>query len=308
MEISRLSQFPLEISISGLTPNTDFVTVITDDHGRGVDTVSSTSNGGGDLAVILPSYFSNFDAEYRIVISPDVVDPTPVVIDSMSIVRPYVDVADIAPTPGDIPEYTKYERLARLMIDNIVGGFYYKELLLGLIGIDSNVLPVGHRANKLRTVFENGALIYDSDLADDQNVVLFTLTTDKTSVILVDDVTSGVINPNTGMQRSPAYDSIVGHLPISRYRTFVNGSRYDVKIEAGWPIVPQDIQEATKLLIEDMSCDAPNYWSKYVREYETKDYRVDFHRTMFTGTGNLLVDQILKRYWGQTLYDNVKVL
>ena len=52
------------------------------------------------------------------------------------------------------------------MIDNIVGGFYYKNAKIDLQGDGSDRLVVGQRVNKLLSLVENNVLMYEQDGAD----------------------------------------------------------------------------------------------------------------------------------------------
>ena len=72
--------------------------------------------------------------------------------------------------------------------------------------------------------------------------------------------------------------------------------------------MPSDIKTITKRMINELACGTPNYLQKYVVKYETAEFRTDFDRRAFSGTGDLIVDQTLKRYWGKTLFYNIGVL
>ena len=324
MELLRVHPFPLELTYNGLPVETDLTAVISDERNLVLLMLDAVSDVSGSVTFNLPPRLTNYDGEYRI----KIVIPSPwteafisgfgegeygndsdteiLILDTLSIVRPYVNPVELAPSPEQIPAYTKYERVARIMIDNVVGGFYYTEDLLDLQGVGANKLPIGRQVTRLKSVVEDGVVTYNYLLSDEDNITVYTLTPDRQSMIV--EGSDGADFGNYGINPISAHDSIIGHLPTNGPFSFTDGKTYAVKIERGWPMVPQDIQEATRLLVEDASCNAPNYWSRYIREYETKDYRVDFHRAMFNGTGNLIVDQILKKYWGQTLYDNVRVL
>jgi hypothetical protein len=83
---------------------------------------------------------------------------------------------------------------------------------------------------------------------------------------------------------------------------------YDFVItgEFGWPVVPLDIQEATKMLINDMECNKSQYLSKYIKEYKTDQFTIKYDDLAWKGTGNMMVDQILSAY--QNSFDKMGVL
>ncbi len=302
MELLRTPPFPLELTYSDLAVSTAVVATFATSRNSFLEDVEATTDGAGDVTFSLPERFSRYDGEYSLTVYEGTSDNKGdvVVLDTVRVVRPYVNSDTLAPI-GKEEDYVKYERKARIMIDNIVGGFYYQDGTYDLQGTGTDKLVIGNRVNKLLSLIENNVLLYE---LDGTNLAEYTLNSDKTAILLYSEVENDLLDgrPSAGRAGSDSYD-IGGRTPI-----FPNGFNYTVYVEYGWPMVPQDIKEATELIIEDMACGAPNYWSKYVREYETKDYRVDFHRPMFAGTGNVIVDQTLSRYLGETLYNNIRVL
>lgn len=305
MELLRVAPFPLTLTYSGLPNSTAVVATFATNRNDFLDDVEDTTSGSGVAAFTLPERYSRYDGEYSLTIyeGTSAAKGDVLLLDTVRVVRPYVDSAALAPT-GKEADFEKYERIARIMIDNIVGGFYYQDSQYDLQGTGTDKLMIGNRVNKLLSVIENNVLLYELDGTD--NIAEFTMNSDKNAVIAFrngeeDNLIDGY--PVNGViAATDYYDNDV------RLAVFPDGYNYTVRVENGWPMVPQDIKEATQLIIEDIACGAPNYWSKYVREYETKDYRVDFHRPSFAGTGNVIVDQILHRYLGETLYNNIRVL
>lgn len=64
----------------------------------------------------------------------------------------------------------------------------------------------------------------------------------------------------------------------------------------GWPSVPNDINVAAKMLIGDYFCSDAIYRQRGVQAVRAADWRLDFHDSAFTGTGNLDVDRLLGKY------------
>jgi len=294
MEIFRTPPYPLVVPFSNLSVSTDHLLSLYNSRTEFKVTVSATSSGSGDIAFSLPESIGDYDDEYRGLVHEGTTESDPVVAsDNVRVIRPYLIPADIAPVVGDVPNYTRFERLARMQIDNIVGGFYHQKKVLDLQGMGNDKLTVGQRATKVLGVTCNNVVVYDSGLPDVDNEELYALSADHQNVIRL-EAEGNNLAEGFELGRNGA--------------TFPKGWDFKVTIESGWPYVPQDIKDATLLLIEDMACMTPNYLNKYVREYETKDFRVDIHRPAFAGTGNLMVDQVLAKYLGDTLYDNVRVL
>lgn len=306
MELLRVPPFPLTLEYTGLPHNQDVVVTFATSRNTFIEDIEATTNGSGVVEFTLTERYSRYDGEYAVIVyegnSNDKGDV--LVMDTLRIVRPYIDSAAIAPV-GQEDEYAKYERIARTMIDNIVGGFYYKNAVYDLQGTGTDKLVIGNRVNKVLKLIENNVLMYELGEAD--NAAEYTLNTDHTAIILYRNQEED--NMLNGKQLLPPLVSSDSYdWPQYRKAVFPNGYDYTVTVETGWPLVPQDIKEATTLIIEDMACNAPNYWSKYVERYQTKDFSIGFNKAIFAGTGNLIVDQILQRYFGETLYNNIRVL
>jgi hypothetical protein len=94
-------------------------------------------------------------------------------------------------------------------------------------------------------------------------------------------------------------------LPIARgdyayddrtYGTFVNNADYLFVLDEGFRAIPADVERATIMLIDDLMCGRLDYYQKYVTNYNTDQYRIQFDKKMLEGTGNLIVDKILDKY------------
>ena len=60
--------------------------------------------------------------------------------------------------------------------------------------------------------------------------------------------------------------------------------------------MPNDITDATKMLIEDIKCGKLDYYKRYVNKYSTDQFKIEYDKKMIEGTGNILVDKILDKY------------
>jgi hypothetical protein len=77
---------------------------------------------------------------------------------------------------------------------------------------------------------------------------------------------------------------------------FSNGADYIFLLETGYKVVPIDIQDATKLLINDIKCGKLDYYKRYVKNYSTDQFKIEYDKRMIEGTGNIIVDKILSKY------------
>ena len=124
MDIRRLPPFPLTAEFSGLSNNTAYIATLASDRNGFIADVLATSDGTGLVEFELPERFSRYDGEYSVVVYEDTgagVKGDVVALDNLSVRRPYVNAAALAPTIAEIDKYWGFERRARLMIDAIVG-------------------------------------------------------------------------------------------------------------------------------------------------------------------------------------------
>ena len=60
--------------------------------------------------------------------------------------------------------------------------------------------------------------------------------------------------------------------------------------------MPYDIQDATLMLIDDIKCGRLDYYKRYVKNYKTDQFEIEYDKRLIDGTGNILVDKILAKY------------
>jgi hypothetical protein len=293
MEIYRVPPYPLTTTYPVADPDTEHT--IRFDNSEDLEYLED-SDMYSLLEVTIPEELQKYDAEYALTILDDTGEI--VVEDTIRVVRPYIDVTKVFPDE-DFSTYSEYEAIARLAIDNIVGGFYYQKHVFERMGTGSDVLPLGHPVRKLIEIKENGEVVFDGT----DNTYDYVLSDNGLyiKVASTEDIMEGSpIKVPTGS--SDTYTNMYWGIQ------FGNDYVYTVTAECGWPVVPTDIQTITKRMVKELACGTPNYLQKYVVKYETDEFRTDFDRRAFSGTGDLIVDQTLKRYWGQTLFHNVGVL
>lgn len=308
MDILRQTPFPLEISYDGLDPSTDYIVEIYDDHTNTIISEVVETNAYGVITYQLPINFEKYDDTYSLYIYTINLDDEPdetVVIDSLYIYRPYINPLSLAETPGEEEEYILLERTARHIIDTLVGGFYYSSGEIETVGLGADFLPLSKRANRINIVYENNIKVYDRlDPIDGQYT--YSITPDKSAMTIS---ASGEYNRLQSKQvRLPLaasdsfmfygddYDAVQALTEIKGAAMFPKDWDYTIYGEWGWAVVPQDIKNATKLLINDLKCNNLSYVNKYITEYQTDQFRVKYGELATSGTGNLIVDKILQGY------------
>ena len=262
MNILRQPPFPLEVSYNGLEASTDYIIEIFDDHNFSVVSATVTTDGAGELTYQLPDDFSKYDETYSLYVYTIDLNDNPdetVIIDSLYIYRPYVNPIDLSDSSCE-NEYINLERTARQIIDTLVGGFYYSRSEVETTGLGADFLPLPKRANRINQVYENNIKVYDRlDPIDGQYTYI--LSPDKTALtIQVDSPESynrmqskpvhlPVAASDSFMLYGDDYDAVLALTEIKGSAMFPKDWDYTIYGEWGWPVVPQDIKDATRMLI-----------------------------------------------------------
>ena len=314
MNILRLPPYPLSVTYTVPDANTDYILVIEDVPEQREIEEFITSNANSQLVYSLTEDFVKYDKSYALSIYEDVDgDRGDIVVeDNLEVVRPYVNPATLATsgTATDIAAYTEYENLARLMIDSITGGFYYDRTYLEVVGQGTDYIPLWKRTHKILKAYENAELVYD--LSDTINGPAlkeynYLITKDKTAITKDPVESTDAINraerryakipvaPSDSISLFDTEDS--GNVQtIVPAAAFAEGADYIILLETGYKVVPVDITDATKMLIEDIKCGKLDYYKRYVNKYSTDQFKIEYDKRMIEGTGNIMVDKILDKY------------
>lgn len=283
MEILRVPHTVPQKQVSVSLPNTEYEYTIVDLADNSVRTDSSFSDSESRLTIDFPT---RYDASYEVT-----VDGEEYVFE---VVRPYVDATTMADTATEIAAYRKNEEIARAIIDSIIDqGFYYRKKALQRVGMGSDYLPLWDEAKKLLKLYENNVLIYDSenpDLYDPK----YRISQDKTAITM--DVSTEINLSEQKPNVIPQAESDLLDITYG-YHGFPQGFDYTAILEVGYHEVPSDIVRATELLVDDIACGRMEYFMRHVTEYNTDQFKMKFASESFEGTGNILVDKILSKYY-----------
>jgi hypothetical protein len=310
-----LRQAPYDNFISyTLEPSTQYKLKIEDSDYDVVFESLVTSSNAGTLSIDwsgvygeddTPYDFRKYDDVYHVEITED---GEIVGEDNLTIERPYVDPRTLGETASDIAVAKDHERLARAIIDTITDGFYFKTSWVETVGQSTDYMPLWKKSYKILKVYENAELVYDSSLEvpalGEWNYVI---TKDKTAITkdptyLITDFNRAESNP-VGLNMASS-DSISmfdtsdsgNTLALKSGVLFPQGTDYLFQLETGYRVVPYDIQDATKMLINDISCGKLEYFKRYITDYSTDQFKIKMDPLVLSGTGNILVDKILDKY------------
>ena len=315
MQILRKAPYPLSITYTVPDSLADYILVIRDMSEQTELEESVTSTSGSLVTYSLTGDFTRYDKSYALTIYEDLTDSGPdlvygdvVVEDNLDIQRPYVDPETLGTTATEIAQYKEYENLARLIIDSVTGGFYYNRTYLEVVGQGTDYMPLWKKTEKLLKAYENTVLVYDSSESPAAlGSFNYVITKDKSAITKDPVLDEGELNR---AERKPAriplapsdsynvFDTEDSGLvqTISAGVGFAEGTDYIFQLETGYKVVPYDIQDATKILIEDIKCGKLDYYKRFVKRYETDQFEIEYDKRLIDGTGNLLVDKILDKY------------
>ena len=288
MEILRVPPYT-DISVNfvvpaGITSSTITVT-ITDMADLSVSTLTFLNKvAGNTLNISLPG---NYDSSYRVEIVKNLGGVGEVTLqdETYEIVRPYVDPSTKATTASDIAAYALNEEIARAVIDSIIPeGFYYKKKVLHFTGTGADYLPIWDDVKKILAVYENNKLVEDRQ---------YEVSSDKTAIIEKSSDNINRAESSPLVLPAAASDSLD---PQFIYRGFGKTWDYLITVEYGHTSVPSDIVRATEMLVHDLECGKLDYYKRFISSYNTDQYRIQFDKGLFEGTGNIIVDKILSKY------------
>lgn len=303
------SEFPITLQYGGLSASTDYSLRIYSTNAVLLYEYDVTSDGDGNISQQLDTYFEKFDDEYAVNVFSLDGDGEPedtVVIDNLSVKRPYVNPYTLGDTADEDEQAVYNERIARAIIDAVTGGFYYSYDTIDITGLGGDYLPVPNRINRINYVYRNNVKVYDRFASASVVQDTYFVTADHAAITIKQE---GLYNRSESkpvdlpLAASDSFnlyndsdDPIAALTKVREFDLFPSGYDFVITGEFGYPVVPVDIQEATKLLINDIECGKLDYINKYITEYKTDQFTIKYGDLAWTGTGNRIVDQILQGY------------
>ena len=281
MELLRLNNTTsLSASFSSLTASASY-NIELDDLLTGTSySASAIANTSGIASFAMPSHYLTYTGS----LSASVKDSQDNLVNmtNIDIVRPYSNPNTTATALSiKTSEATEYERLARYIIDSYTGGFNFIRKEKEFIGDGSDQLLIDENIHKLYKLYENGELIYDSE--SNTNESDYKIHKQLNAIVL--DIPEGnrIDYPKIWRDRFLDVD-------------FFSGYEYVVDGDFGWKVIPQDIQDATDMLIQDIATDSLRYVNRYIESFDNDDFKIKFAKNWTASTGNRLVDRILEKY------------
>jgi hypothetical protein len=207
------------------------------------------------------------------------------------LVRPYAspdrirDLADI-PTSASSSTLQKLEKRARLSIDSFLGfGFYKEYRSIDIYGNNTDILQLNDNIISISKIYEDDILTYEVDSTTYQFEYPIEIGTSGDRIKIVNSSTK-----NKEMLEYPKFS-------VFYYDgQFKKNYLYKVEGIFGHEYVPSDIELAAALLVEDYLCNDFNIRNKNIAQLSNDSYDIKYGADSATGTGNLMVDNILAKY------------
>lgn len=256
--------------------------------GAGVNSITAST----DFAITLNADTTEYDRNLKI----DLITTSPLgaysEIQYIALVRPYATVsrikelADIDSAVVSDDDLRKLERRARLSINSHVGfDFYKKRMYLEVYGNNTDVLTLHDNLLRVDYIYEDDLLIYDRYEEDNPIGYPVKVAFSKNRLKIF----------NTDEKSKEIYES-------PKFSVFDYGGifkkDYVYRVEGlfGWEYVPADVEEATALLVDYYICNDFHIRNKNIAELKNDSYSLKYGPNGFSGTGNLLVDNLLSNY------------
>ena len=316
MIVLRLPPYPIDVKYDVPLPNTDYFFSIENDDQTVESYETLTSDSNSQITFTLTDDFIKYDHDYSVSIYESVDDiPGDIILeDVLTVVRPYIDPNTFGTTASEITEAQYNERIARAIIYSLVGrGFTFEKKILEVVGQGTDYMPVWENIYRINEVYENGVLVFDSKQSPSALAGFnYLVTKDATAIVKIpiDAVSTETKNRNERKPlkyRDAGSDSFYAYAPYENFDNmwtntrnpavaFPEGFDYIFVYESGSKVIPNEIRDATSMLINDIKCGKMDHYKAYISEYQTDQFKIKYDGFKFNGTGNVLVDIIIDKY------------
>lgn len=215
-------------------------------------------------------------------------------VEYASLVRPFAtasrirSLADIASTETDAT-LVKQERKARYFLQSHIGNKFAKEYSnIVVYGNNSDILSLPIPLIRLDKIYEDDILMYDMVSTASVNDFNYSLEASQSKTRIK------IINTEDEFERAVQEFPEVHILPFDG--VFKKDAQYKIVGIFGYQYVPNNIEQATALLVEDYLCNDFNIRNKNISKLSNDSYDLTYATNAATGTGNLLVDKLIADY------------
>jgi len=256
----------------------------------------------GSYQIVIPLEYCRRNRKFKIVWSYEIDGNEGSHTYFTDVVTPYANLSDVwedlnlGTDPSD-PNYKTYheiqmaEKYARKLIEIYTAQFFYLYDESQIVyGSGSDILPLPFKINSIHELYENDVLLVDN-INSINNWIYNPIVSESGFGIrvnrqdLVDDIiytSNGLIPPSINGNGSGG--------------AFKKDYRYAVQGRFGYSSVPDNVEEACIILIQQFFEKDSAWRNKYVKSISAFDWKFDYMEDAHRGTGNLYADQLLQPY------------
>lgn len=218
------------------------------------------------------------------------------------VVTPYANLSDVwedlnlGTDPSD-PNYKTYheiqmaEKYARKLIETFTAQFFYLyDDSQVVYGYGSDILPLPFKIHEIHELYENDVLLVDN-INEVNNWIYNPQISESGFGIRVNkqNLMDNIVYTSNGMVPPTINDWGPSH-------AFKKDYRYVVQGRFGWSSIPDNVEEACIILIQQFFEKDTAWRNKYVKSISSFDMKFDYMEDAHRGTGNLYADQLLTPY------------
>lgn len=260
----------------------------------------------GTYYIVLPFSFTTSLKKYKVIWQYQVSGNSASHFDSFEVVQPYANLSDVfedlnfGTDPSD-PNYKSYhdiqmaEKYARKLIELYTTQYFYPYLDTHVAyGYGADILPLPFKLNQLTELYENDLLVYQypAPSINDPN---------KWPYDPIISESGFGIRVNRQNEADQITYSANGLVPKTIYDQNYSGAfkkdyRYIVKGTFGWESIPDNVEEACIILINDFFNKDSAWRNRYVSKIQTFDWTFEYMEDAHRGTGNYYADMLLQPY------------
>jgi hypothetical protein len=256
----------------------------------------------GTYQVVIPFAYCRRNRKFKIVWSYSINGNQASHSYFIDVVTPYANMADIledlniGTDPGDVNYKTYHElqmaeKYARKLIESFTAQFFYLYDDTQIVyGHGSDILPLPFRIHEIHELYENDVLLVDK-INNDNNWIYDPIISESNFGIRVNkqDIMDNLIYSANGLVPPSINDR-------GSRGAFKKDYRYSVAGRFGWSSVPDNVEEACIILIQQFFDKDKDWRNKYVKSVSTFDWKFEYMEDAHRGTGNLYADQLLTPY------------
>lgn len=256
----------------------------------------------GTYQVVIPFEYCRRNRKFKILWEYEVDGNEASHIYYIDVVTPYANLSDVwddlnLGTDVSDPNYKTYheiqmaEKYARKLIESYTAQFFYLYDDNQIVyGSGADILPVPFKVYEIHELYENDVLLVDK-INGINNWLYDPIISESGFGIRVNKQTlmDNEVYTSNGLVPPTINDSGYGY-------AFKQDYRYSLGGRFGWPSVPDNVEEACIILIQQFFDKDKEWRNRYVKSVSSFDMRFEFMEDAHRGTGNLYADLLLQPY------------